>query len=46
MGLHKGILNPPCLLILLIHTKDKDNKVKILDWPYVLISFKENSSIG
>ena len=46
MGLHKGILNSPCLLILLIHTKDKDNKVKILDWPYVLISFKENSSTG
>ena len=46
MWLHKGILNSPCLPILLILTKDKDNKVKILDWPYVLISFKENSSTG
>ena len=31
MGLHKGIFNSPFLLILLIHTKEKDNKVKILD---------------
>ena len=46
MVLHTGILNSPCLLILFIHTKDKDNKVKILDWLYVLISFKENSSTG
>ena len=46
MVLHTEILNSPCLLILFIHTKDKDNKVKILDWLYVLISFKENSSTG
>ena len=46
IGLHKGILNSPCLLILLIRTKDKDNEVKILDWTYVLISSKENSSTG
>ena len=33
LGFHKGILNSPWMLILLIHTKDKDNKMKILDWP-------------
>ena len=31
LGLHKEILNSPCLLILLIHTKEKANKMKILD---------------
>ena len=46
LGLHKGILNYPCHLILLIHTKDKDNKMKILYWPHFLISFYENSSTG
>ena len=44
LRLHKGILNFPCLLILLVHTKDKDNKMKILDWPHALIYFKENWS--
>ena len=46
LELQKGILNFPCLLILVIHTKDKDNKTKILDSPHVLIFFKKNSSTG
>ena len=46
MKLQKGILNFLCLLILLIHTKDKENKTKILDSPHVLILFKKNSSTG
>ena len=28
LGLHKGILDSPCLLILLIYTKHKNNKMK------------------
>ena len=28
LGLHKRIMNFPCLLILLIHTKHKNNKMK------------------
>ena len=28
LGLHKGILDSPCLLILLIYTKRKNNKMK------------------
>ena len=35
LGLHKGILDSPCLLILLIYTKQQD---EILNWPRVLIS--------
>ena len=45
LGLHKEILSSPCLLILLIHTRDKDNKMKILDWPHVPIFFKKNSQV-
>ena len=41
-GVTQGNLELSCLLILLIHTKDKDNKMKILDWLHVLISYKEN----
>ena len=28
LGLHKGILNSPCFLILLIHPKHRNNKMK------------------
>ena len=44
-----GILEPHCPLVLLIHTKHKNQqkqKDEILDLPHVLISLKENSSTG
>ena len=36
-GIHKGILDSPCLLILLIYTKPKKKRGKHLDWPRTLI---------
>ena len=37
LGLHKGILNSHCLLIILIHTKHKNNKMK--SWTDPMSSF-------
>ena len=37
LGLHKAISDSPCLLILLIHTKHKNNKMK--SWTHYASSF-------
>ena len=42
--LHKEIVNYPCLPKSLDSHQTQKQKYELLDWPHVLISFKENSS--
>ena len=46
LGLHRGILNSSCLLILLIHTKHKYNKMKSCTDPTLSFAWRRTHPVG